>query len=385
MRHLTWIISLFIFTLPGWVLAQEENDTPEGAERTSASGRKTGELYTSEDVDFFTFDIRKDRNNPEHNTSGNLTVQFSQEAPLGADVTVGWQIGLYAEEDLANSLYTAILPETQLELTFEQALAPGRYYYKVSSLHTEKVSSKEYTLAGSWEESEFYEKPPNETPNEATPVKVNNIYTGNLSTDNDIDFYKFTLTTSDTVTILFKQDTPSADATVGWNVGLFAESSVGTPLQEVSVPATRKSALLQANLGTGAYYIRVWALTESKKAPKGQRYQLQLVAPTGEAGNLCPKVFTYAQNPVTTRWIAFPSHCDVPIGWFSTQIHLPAVGLCPSPYATYSAKEGSLRIPQVEVFSETGDSWGVWRANLQQIPAETFVLEVLVDTVKLIQ
>lgn len=386
MRYLTLLISLFIFSMSSLVLAQEEeNDTPDGADRTSASGRKTEELYAPEDVDFFRFDIREDRNNPEHNTSGNLTVHFSQNDPPESDINVGWRVDLYAEEDLANSLYTAIMPETQLELTFEQALAPGRYYYKISSLNAEKVPSKEYTLDGSWEESEFYEKPPNKTPNTATPLKVNNLYTGHLSTDKDIDFYKFALTTNDTVTLLFKQDTPGADATVGWNVSLFAENSVGSPLQEVKVPATRKSALLQADLGVGSYYIRVLALTETKKAPKGRNYQLQVTAPTTVAGNLCPKVFTYAQNPVSTRWVAFPSHCDVPRGWYSTQMLLPAIESCPSPYTIYRASDGSLRIPAVEAFGETGESMGVWRVNLQQIPAETFLLEVLTDTLRQIQ
>jgi hypothetical protein len=298
---------------------------------------------------------------------------------------VGWRVDLYAEEDLANSLHTTTLPETQLEATFEQALAPGRYYYKVSSLHAEKVSSKEYTLSGSWEESEFYEKPPNETPNAATTLKVNNIYSGNLSTDKDIDFYKFTLTTNDTVTVLFKQDAPGAVATVGWDVGLFAESSVGNPLQEANVPATRKSAILQANLSAGAYYIRVWALAESKKAPTGRRYQLQVSVPTGEAGQLCPRVFTYAQNPLTTRWVAFPSHCEIPNGWFNTQQRLPATPTCPSTYASYRGAGGLLRIPEVEAFTETGDSLGVWRAELQQIPAEGFILEVLMDKLRQIK
>lgn len=380
--HLICWISLFMLSATGF--AQEENDTPEGAERTSANGKVTEELYAPEDIDFFRFDIRENRDDPEHDTSGNLTVHFSQDESLGVDKQVGWQIDLYAEEDLANSLHTAFLPETRLELTFEQALSPGRYYYKVSSLNAEKAPNKTYTLDSNWKESEFYEKPPNSIPNTATPLKVNNLYAGNLATNTDIDFYQFVLTTNDTVTITFKQDTPLADSQVGWEVSLLASHNLSQPLQTASVPATKKSVGLQADLGIGTYYVRIWPLTDTQKAPKGRRYQLEVIAPnqTEVIGHLCPTLFAYAQHPVSNRWIAFPSHCEVPQGWFKTQTLLPTIESCPSPYATYRAKDGLLRIPKVEALSATGDLMGTWAVNLQQIPGDGFLFEVLIDTLR---
>lgn len=382
------LISLSILVSPAEAQNEEENDTPEGAERISATSKKKSELYSPEDVDFFRIEIRADRADPTHDTSGNLTVTLSQESPPGADSNTGWQVDLYAEDDLANSLYTATLPETRLELKFEQALAPGRYYYKVSSLNAEKIPAKEYSLQGAWKESRFYEKPPNDTPPTATPLEVNNNYAGNLSSDDDIDFYQFSLATADTVTVTFNQDTPAADSTVGWEMGLFAQSSVGSPLQEARIPATKKSVTLQTPLAAGAYYVRVAALTQekTKKAPAGRRYQLQVIATSVVSGNLCPTAFTYAQNPLTTRWVAFPTRCDVPASWFSTQVRLTGIEACPSSYATYRPKDGSLRLPQVEASNDKNESLGVFAVKLQQIPAEAQLLfEVVPESLKQIK
>jgi hypothetical protein len=373
--------------IPGVVIAQEENDTPEGAIATSASSKKSEALYAPTDVDFFRFDIRVDRDHPELDKSGNLTVTFSQKAPPGANPNSGWRIDLYTESDLANSLYTAFLPETSLSVKFEQGLSPGRYYYKISSISQEVASTKEYTLQGNWEESSYYEKSPNDLPKDATAVKVNQLYTGNLSSNEDIDFYRFGLLNADNVTVTFQQDSPGADATTGWKVELFSEHNLGIPLQTAEVPVTNKAAILQTDLEAGVYYVRVGALSldEEKKAPIGRRYQfIANAASVPTVADSCPRVFTYGQNPLTTHWAAFPTPCDVPVGWASTQTAPSEAEVCPSPHAVYQATDGMLTIPLVDV-AGTDESGQVmtytYAVKLRQLPP-AFQFELIPEDIK---
>lgn len=363
MRY-TLLMLLFLASIGVWA-EEEPNDKPDGAERVS--GRKTSVLSSPTDVDFFTFSIRKDSKNPDHDTSGNLTVNLSQKAPPGANSESGWRLDLYAGTDLGNSLYTAILPETSLAVQFEQGLSPGVYYYKISSLSSEVAPTKEYTLKPTWEENKNYERNPNDKPSTATAINLNESYWGNLSTSKDVDFYRVGLLSDDHVVLTFQQDTPGADSTIGWTVGLFSENSLGTPIQAADVPATTKSVALQADLTTGVYYVRVGPLPQpeptgsdgtatdsvdkpdSEKAPIGQRYQITVQAANFVGGNVCPLTLMYGQNPVTMHWVAFPSACDVPTGWFSTIVPPVDFDVCPAPRAAYSDVDKMLKIPTVDI------------------------------------
>ncbi|OQW92396.1 MAG: hypothetical protein BWK79_14725 [Beggiatoa sp. IS2] len=397
MRHLISILSL-LTVIPGVVIAQEENDVPEGATATTASSKKLEALYAPTDVDFFRFDIRTDREHPELDKSGNLTATVSQKAPPGGNPNSGWRIDLYAENDLANSLYTEFLPETSLSVKFEQGLSPGRYYYKVSSMNQEVAPIKEYTLQSNWEESSYYERPPNDLPKDATVIKLNELYSGNLSSVADIDFYRFGLLNNDAVTLTFQQDSPGVDTTIGWTMELFSEHNLGLPLKAADVPVTNKAAVLQADLTTGVYYVRVGALPPKpvedketadtipeKKAPVGRRYQLTTNAASVPVVDPCPLVFTYGQNPLTTRWTAFPSACDVPAGWASTQVAPLGAEVCPSPHAVYQMTDGLLTIPLVDVDGideATGQvTTYTYAVKLRQLPP-AFQFELMMEEIR---
>lgn len=406
----TILVFGMLCTIPVATMAEDIGDTPDGAKRTSTSGRVKETLSSATDVDFMKFEVRTDRDNPEHDTSGNLTVNFSQKAPPGANPNSGWRIDLYSQTDLANSLYTAILPETSLDIEFEQGLSVGTYYYKVSSLDTEAFPTKEYTLKGSWEESPNYEKQPNDNADTATAIKANEPYYGNLSSASDVDFYRFSLLAREpSVTITLSQDSPGADSTVGWRLSLLSPS---LPQQEVvDVPSTRlKASTPPLNLEVGVHYVFIKALPqqsdevqegseadkkpENETAPVGRPYQLTVNAPSVPLPpENCPFVFTYAQNPVTSRWATFPTPCDVPAGWFSQQIPPDTSEVCPSPHASYTFSKTNedgtvqpaiVKIPLVDFEDETGKY--LFRVNLEQINTfELFQFQLQLDTLKLIR
>jgi hypothetical protein len=386
------------------VLAQEEDDTLEGAARMGISSRKRSTLLSVDDVDFYRFGLRRDRDNPEHDTSGNLTVTFSQKAPPGANPDSGWRLDLYAESDLANPLYTTVLPETSLITTFEQGISPGNYYFKVSSINNVFFPQAQYTLQTKWEKNSHYEKPPNNEPDDATALRPNETYFGNLSSHEDKDFYRFSLEIPDTVTLILTQETPGADNKAGWTFSL-----VGHP-QKIAVPSTQTVATLPLDLGIGTHYLEIAPLVvvneemgeagevmqqETAKAAIGRRYQIRVEAPTVPIPPTeCPQQFIYGQHPLTQRWVAFPTLCEVPAGWFNTQIAPEEAEVCPSPHATYKPTffqedgtqvTGKMTIPLVD-FIQDNQVNSIWRAELAEIPGSNpLQFQILLDKVRLIQ
>ncbi len=390
--HRTILVFGLIGITPLAAADEDVSDTLEGAKKIGNSVKET--LLSAIDVDFYKFTISTDRKNPDHDTSGNITVILSQKAPPSLNPNSGWQVELYSETNLAKALYTAALPETSLEVKFEQGLSPGNYYFRVSSLDSVVFPAAEYTLASQWEENAYYERQPNDYPDDATAITVNETYYGNISSESDIDFYRFGLQAPDLVTISLSQKTPGIDSTLGWQVGLFSQP------QTVDVSSTALSGTLQANLDVGMHYLFVKPLPqteevsqddeeadeaedetsqkEEKTAPVGRTYQLVVNVPSAPpAQENCPFAFTYAQNPLTNRWASFPTPCDVPVGWFSQETAPETYEVCPSPHATYTppqmdelgtiTQQGRVKIPLLDFKDDQGNVT-VLRVELQQMP-----------------
>jgi len=384
--------TLMIFGLvalaPPLVMAEDVSDTLDGAKKISKSVKET--LLSATDVDFYKFTIRADRDNPD-SSSGNLTVTLSQEAPPGLNSQSGWKVDLYTETNLANALYAGILLETSLKVDFEQGLSPGNYYLRVSSLDSVVFPAAEYTLAKSWEESSYYEKQPNDDPDTANAITLNEVYYGNLSSGSDIDVYRFGLEVADSVTIKLSQKTPTFDSNIGWQFGLFSQLDT-----LIDVPLNTLSGTLQADLDVGVHYLFVKALPQkvdeteeteteeseteekSETAPIGRRYELFVNAPSApQRSEECPFVFTYAQSPLTNRWASFPTPCDVPVGWVSQQTAPETFEVCPSPHVTYTVPQidelgtitqaGRVKIPLLDYEDEQGNAY-ILRVELQETP-----------------
>ncbi len=372
MRYTSLICGLLLIS-PYTTMAEDAGDTPATAKTISAKTKLKETLSSPQDVDFYSFKIRGSRD-PQIDNSGNISVVFSQPSPPGVNPQSGWKIELFSESDLANNLYTAILPETSLKAEFEQGLSVGDYYYKVSSLDGTVYPAAEYTLTGVWEKNDHYEKSPNDTPDNATSIRANEIYYGNLSSVADVDYFHFNLETPDTVTITLNQDVPGIYPNSGWQFGLLSQAG-----SVINMPSTSQASTpLQVELGAGIHYlfVRVMPTDDLLTVPVGRAYQIkataQNVAPP-QTEDVCPFIFTYAQNPVTQHWATFPTPCDVPTGWVSQQEIPNADKVCPSRNSSYkwpSVKDGvqipgKVMIPYLDVTDLDGGEY-MFRLELNQ-------------------
>lgn len=85
-------------------------------------------------------------------------------------------------------------PNDSTVTTNNVRLPAGTYYVKVNKRPYYSFSNIDYSLSVDFTpEDQYYEKIPNEDPSTAYPINVNTTYTGNLASDNDVDFYTFTL------------------------------------------------------------------------------------------------------------------------------------------------------------------------------------------------
>jgi hypothetical protein len=119
-----------------------------------------------------------------------------------------------------------------------------------------------------------FEFEPNDGSTTATPLKLNEVFTGNF--DNSYgasDYYKLTLTKPSEITLHFKntmQNSPSVSFGV-WN------STVTAALLSQSIAASDTSDnILRINLAAGIFYIRIYQLDSSNKT-----YELSAQSPLG--------------------------------------------------------------------------------------------------------
>jgi len=350
----------------------EADNVPQGANRFLMGGRGVEKTLDSvADVDFFKFSLRD---------PGNIVLELSQKAPR-TDPSIGWRVDLYSENDLARGIATILVPETALSSTVPQGLNKGDYYIKISSLSAKNPTLTPYNLKATFEKSDYFEKSPNQTPANATMIQFNQRYVGNLSYISEVDYYRFSLTADDLVSIKLNQDNPGVNSTLGWTLALFSSQTLDVPLQSVNMPETVASASLPVNLPltAGVYYLRVNSL--NPQGVSSNNYQLTVNATSqGDPNLVCAEVIAYGQHPVTARWVAFPSPCDVPTGWVSQLtapegVNLQATVSMKRP--RFAAETSLLDIPAVEIPNATGII-EVYQAQLRLISTQpTYQFELV--------
>lgn len=131
---------------------------------------------------------------------------------------------------------------------------PGVYYIKISRYH---YSNEKYTMTVLFEEEDdSYENEPNDDLNsQAMTINLDKEYTGNLTTENDIDYYKFSISEKRKVWINFTHDKISGNSTF-WKVSLFGDSD-GSLLDFDSSGENAKIISDSVRLPAGNYYIRI--------------------------------------------------------------------------------------------------------------------------------
>lgn len=102
----------------------------------------------------------------------------------------------------------------------------------------------------------FLEEESNDTMASATPISVNQRGSGNISTGEDVDYYRFTLSKQGSIQVLFNRDYVQSTSN-GWNLEI--QNSQGIALVGLEYRGGNTSEYKSMNIGlsAGTYYVKV--------------------------------------------------------------------------------------------------------------------------------
>lgn len=220
----------------------EPNDEIKNADEIDVNVKYSGMLYEEGDVDYYRLRLEK---------KGKVVIKMTH--PKMDEDGDFWVVSfLNQEEDIRVGMTSS---GRDVETTSSPVRAtPGIYYIKVSSYN---YSSEKYTLTLLFqEEDDSYESEPNDDLNsQATPIRLDHEYIGNITSENDIDYYKFSINDKRKVWIDFSHDKTSSND-VFWELSLFGDSD-GSILNIGSTGENAKITSNKVRLPAGNYYIRI--------------------------------------------------------------------------------------------------------------------------------
>lgn len=221
----------------------ESNDEINNANEIDVNVKYSGQIDESDDIDYYKLRL---------NEKGKIIIKMTH--PKIDEETDYWEITFLDQNEKAR--VSAVSNGRGVESKSSAVrVMPGVYYVKV----TDKVyhSSEKYTLTVLFEpENEYYENEPNDDlTNQAMVISLNKPYTGNLTNEDDIDYYKFTINDKRKVWINFTHNKTSGTDPF-WKVSLFGDCD-GSILEFESTGENAKVTSDCVRLPAGNYYIRV--------------------------------------------------------------------------------------------------------------------------------
>jgi hypothetical protein len=228
----------------GVVTAESELNETSGAATASATyATLTGQLMSSTDVDYYSFNF---------SFAGIIAVDFT--APTCGNATC-WKASLY---DASGNLLAQRLSATNAATSFtlqNSIAAPGTYYVRVEKNIT--YSGLDYTVTVNWTPGVMntLESEMNNTSGTANTLIMNKTLTGQLSSAADLDFYTFSATGAGTISFDFTA--PSCGNYTCWKASLY-DANGNLLVQRISTTNAATTLTLQNWVpAAGPYYVRV--------------------------------------------------------------------------------------------------------------------------------
>ncbi len=220
---------------------EEVNDDIENANEIDVNVKYSGNLDEDGDLDYYKLCLNK---------KGKIIIKFTHPK-MDKDGDF-WIVSLFSQEE--NSRVEMKASGRNVETQSSPVrVTPGIYYIKISQ---DYYSDAKYIMTVLFiEENDSYEDEPNDDLSQAMTINLNKQYTGNLTNENDIDYYKFNIKNKKKVWINFKHDKTSEKETL-WKISLFDDSD-GTLLEFDSTGENANITSYNVRLPAGNYYIKI--------------------------------------------------------------------------------------------------------------------------------
>lgn len=222
---------------------KEDNNTTALANPISLNTVYTGDLYSIDDTDWYAFDITG---------RGYINLSIKPDASEDLDhLDSGWDLNLYnATGEKVNS-YGGVKNFVSENIP----LMTGHYYLQVSeNKYSDNSNGFKYNLGVNFTAADDWEIEPNDVSSQATAIDLNKTYHGLTYSDDNTDWYAFTLAYDSKIGFTFTQNASANldDLGDGWDVKLKDATNDYISLENVTSMKYK-----EVNLKAGTYYINV--------------------------------------------------------------------------------------------------------------------------------
>ena len=281
----------------------ESNNSVDTATSISVNTNVSGNLASSSDVDWYKFTIGQD---------GYFNITFQHE--LIDTSRTYWQIRLYDSTGVnfidGNSSYFGVTGNSN-RTTNTFGVKAGTYYIKIND---DYYSGVNYTLNVKFVPASDWETENNNSKDNSNSIKVNSSFKGALSTDGDLDWYKFTVPSQCDLAITLNYASLESSRTY-WVIYLYDSTGV-TKLLTLNCKGNVTSSTSEyVTVPSGTYYVRI-----GDDYYSGANYSL-----TVQEKHDCSGSFTIVKDPTCTEVGSKEKNCSICGKLLDTQ-SIPANG-----------------------------------------------------------
>jgi uncharacterized membrane protein len=222
---------------------KENNGDFISSNSVSLNNSYFGNTQSDSDNDFYKFTVEK---------AGKVWVNFKHQL-VGNEYTSYWSVSLLDSDNHELDQFYSNGGELNLRSNYFR-LPKGTYYIKIKSY---SFNDSDYEIKVNYStEDNKYEKENNGDFISSNSVSLNNSYFGNIQSDSDNDFYKFTVEKSGKVWVNFKHQLVGNEYTSYWSVSLL--DSENNELKKIySDGKDLNLSSEKISLSKGTYYVKV--------------------------------------------------------------------------------------------------------------------------------
>lgn len=222
----------------------EFNDEPDTADKISINTAYYGSLREYKDSDYYKFTTT---------SNGYISIDFGKE--YNSDTEDYWKVTLYnsSQKELMNRfIYCG---DTATTATCKLGLSQGTYYIKITT-YVYNWTDVSYNFKVNFVSSSVWETEFNDEPNTANNISINTTYYGSSHSDQNVDYFKFTLNSPASVYLSFGSEL-SNSTSKGWTIKLYNSFMQEQTSYAHECKDTIPEVFSKIQLSSGLYYIKV--------------------------------------------------------------------------------------------------------------------------------
>ena len=219
---------------------KEYNNEYTSASYVEVNKEYSGSLMNSDDIDYYYFTL---------SSPAMIAIDFSHT--IIESSSTYWIVEIYTDE--LKKIERVSVTGNEADLVFPSVGLPaGKYYIKVQDYSTSTI---DYHFTLGCTVSDYWEKEINDEFVSASAMILNSTYHGSLCTTDDIDYFKFSLSSNSKVSLDFVHELFDSSSTY-WKIHLY-DSSYDEIMNTKSVGKDNIVTTPNIGLPAGDYYIKI--------------------------------------------------------------------------------------------------------------------------------